>query len=118
MTGNAHRSRSLTISPEGDLKVIATFVANDTSQTREFRTTFEADAWLDVKEMMHLTQHIIEASTEAADRIAVVAAAAGIMLDDWQVKVLRTVLAAGPETPGLIATSDRRETPVDRRAVA
>jgi len=112
-------SRVFTEIAPGVTNVTATFVANDSSQSRIFATPFEADAWLDAKRITHMTREITAQATAKTDRIAAFAAEhLDIVLDDWQRKVLQSVLTAGPEAPSLIATSDRRETHTDRRAVA
>lgn len=118
-------SRIFTEVSPGVTMVAATFVGGESSQTRTFATAFEADAWLDVKRMIHMTGHVSADATKGATAIAALADAVGINLDDWQRQALRAVLAAGPDAGHLIATSDRRDAQphtnvinFERRAVA
>jgi hypothetical protein len=101
-------SRILRDVPGGMAVWDATFVTDDSSQTREFPTAFEADAWLDAKVIGHMTGDVNTEAIEKAALIADMAEASGLVLEEWQIGVLRKMFAAGPDGVSMLVTTDRR----------
>ena len=101
-------SRMLRDVPGGTAMWVATFVSEESSVTREFPTAFQADAWLDAKVIGHMTGEVNTEAIEKAELLADVAEAAGIVLEEWQIRVLRQLFAAGPDGASLLVTTDRR----------